>query len=227
MVLPLEIAEGQHHESSARAVASSGEGGFEHVAQHTGWDGRGRGRGLAGAARLQPAWSRHSGMTSRISRRHVATGVRQIESAISPSGAPVIGLFLFMAYGRLRRSMGRGTRFAAINPVAIGVPALLKSHPGLSQTELADLMGVERMTAGMQVEQCVRAGLVRRHRSTDDRRKYVLHVTSKGHANLRRVARLIPLHEQSLFGRLSAGERKMLYRLLGRLLDDAAPARED
>jgi DNA-binding MarR family transcriptional regulator len=166
-------------------------------------------------------------LPARSARRHVATGVRQIETAISPAGAPVIGLYLYMAYGRLRRSMGRGSRFAAINPVAIGVPALLKSHPGLSQTELADLMGVERMTAGMQVEQCVRAGLVRRRRSTADRRKYVLHVTSKGLANLRHIARMIPLHEQSLFGRLSAGDRKALYRVLGKLIDDAAAMRED
>lgn len=161
-------------------------------------------------------------MSSKSTRRHVATGVRIIERAISPAGAPVIGLFLFMANGRLLRSMRRGSRFAAINPMAIGIPALLKSHPGLSQTELADLMGVERMTAGMQVEQCIRAGLVRRRRSTVDRRKYVLHVTSKGLANLQRIARLIPLHEQSLFGRLTASERNQLYVVLGKLLDDAA-----
>jgi DNA-binding MarR family transcriptional regulator len=161
-------------------------------------------------------------MPAEPSRRHIATGVRQIERAISPSGAPVIGLYLFMAYGRLLRSMGRGAPFAAINPVAIGVPALLKSHPGLSQTELADLMGVERMTAGMQVELCIKAGLVRRRRSTSDRRKYILHVTPKGLANLRRIAGIIPLHEQSLFGRLSARERKSLYRILGKLIDDAA-----
>lgn len=161
-------------------------------------------------------------MPAESSLRRISTGVRQIERAISPSGAPVIGLYLFMAYGRLVRSMGRGTPFAAINPVAIGVPALLKFHPGLSQTELADLMGVERMTAGMQVEQCIKAGLVRRRRSSVDRRKYSLNVTPRGRANLRRIARIIPLHEQSLFGRLSTGERRALYRILGKLIDDAA-----
>ncbi len=159
--------------------------------------------------------------------RDPAAGVRLIERALSPAGEPVIGLYLFMAYGRLLRSMGRGTRFAAINPVAIGVPALLKAHPGLSQTELADLMGVERMTAGLQVAQCIRAGLVTRRRSTEDRRKYALHVTAKGLANLRRIGALIPLHEQSLFGRLRAAERRSLYRILNRLVDDASARRED
>jgi DNA-binding MarR family transcriptional regulator len=152
--------------------------------------------------------------------RHLSSGVRLIERAISAKG-PVIGLYLFMAYGRLLRSMNRGTRFAAINPVAIGVPALLTAHPGLSQTELADLMGVERMTAGLQVEQCIKAGLVTRRHSPVDRRKYALYVTAKGRANLRRIAKLIPLHEDSLFGRLSARERSMLYRILVKLIDSA------
>lgn len=115
--------------------------------------------------------------------------------------------------------MGRGSRFAAIRPASIGIPALLKAHPGLSQTELADLMGIERMTAGAQVARCIRGGLVRRQRSTGDRRKYRLYVTSRGEANLRRIAGLIPLHEQFLFGRLSRAERASLYRLLRKLMD--------
>lgn len=158
--------------------------------------------------------------------RHLSTGVRLIENAISPDRKPVIGLYLFMVYGRLVRSMGRSTRFAAINPVAIGVPALLKAHPGISQTELAELLGVERATAGEQVAQCIRAGFVTRKRSNEDRRKYALYVTAKGQANLHHIARLIPLHEQSLFGRLTARERTSLYRTLAKLVDEptAEPA---
>lgn len=161
---------------------------------------------------------------STQARAPLAAGVRLIEKALSPGGDPVIGLYLFTAYGRLVRSMGRGTRFAAINPAAIGVPALLRAHPGLSQTELAELMGVERMTAGLQVEQCIREGLVTRRRSVTDRRRYELHVTPRGVSNLRRVQKLIPVHEQSLFGRLNARDRAAFYRLLCKFIDGAAPA---
>jgi DNA-binding MarR family transcriptional regulator len=164
-------------------------------------------------------------MSTRPSRK-LSTGVRLVERAINPGDAPVLGLYLFMAYGLLRRSMGRGTRFAAINPASIGVPALLKAHPGLSQTELADLMGVERMTAGLQVKQCIRAGLVTRRRAEDDRRKYALHVTTKGLANLQRIAHLIPQHEHSLFGRLRPRERAALARLLMQLIDRAEGGRK-
>lgn len=161
-------------------------------------------------------------MTAKTLTRHNSYGVRQIERAISPDGAPVLGLYLYMANGRLLRSMSIGSPFALIKPGAIGIPALLASHPGLSQTELADLMGVERMTAGMQVQQCITAGLVRRRRSKVDKRKYELHVTSKGLENLQKIARIIPLHEQSLFGRLSARERAVLYRILRKLVDEGS-----
>lgn len=159
-------------------------------------------------------------------RLDLVTGTRLIERAISPDGTPVIGLLLFMAYGRLIRSRRRGTRFAAINPLAIGVPALLKAHPGLSQTELADLLGIERMTAGLQVAQCLRQGLITRRRSARDKRKYALFVTAKGRANLRRVAALIPHHEESMFGKIGARDRRVFYRVLGSLLDSAGQAQQ-
>jgi DNA-binding MarR family transcriptional regulator len=151
-------------------------------------------------------------------RRHIATGVRLIERAISPDGAPVIGLHLYMAFGWLARSMARSSPFAAIKPASIGIPALLKAHPGLSQTELADLMGIERMTAAVQVARCIRRGLVRRERSVADRRKYRLYVTRKGLATLQRIAALIPLHEHHVFGQLSPSERAALYRVLRKLI---------
>lgn len=154
--------------------------------------------------------------------RHFSAGTRLIERAISDNGAPVIGLHLYMAYGWLTRSMARGGKFAGIKPASIGIPALLKAHPGLSQTELADLMGIERMTAGLQVKRCIRSGVVRREQSAADRRAYRLYVTPKGLANLRRIAKLVPLHEQYLFGRLSRSERSQLYRLLRKLIEGSS-----
>jgi DNA-binding MarR family transcriptional regulator len=156
--------------------------------------------------------------------RHLSAGARIIERTLCNDGTPVIGLHLYMAYGCLARSVSRGSKFAAIKPSSIGIPALLKAHPGLSQTELADLMGIERMTAGAQVERCIRAGLVRRERSLEDRRKYELHVTSKGVTNLRRIGAMIPLHERQFFGRLSRRERGALHRLLRKLLDASGSA---
>ena len=155
-------------------------------------------------------------------KRHFSAGVRLVERTIRPDGDPVIGLYLYMVSGWLARSMARGSRFTKIKPKSIGIPALVKAHPGLSQTELADLMGMERMTAGTHVKRCIRDGLVRREISPEDTRKYKLYVTAKGEANLRRVADLIPEHEQYLFGELTRAERASLYRVLRKLVDGSA-----
>jgi len=182
----------------------------------------------------QPSWPAGSSAADRMnpkaghplapSQRHFSTGVRVIEAAISPAGAPVIGLHLYMAYGCLARSVGRGGPFAGIKPGAIGMPALLSSYPGLSQTEVADMLGLERMTVGMQVQQCIRSGLVRRQRCEQDRRKYRLYVTAKGMARLRQIAKLIPQHEQHIFGHLTAVEQVTLHRLLQKVIDASRPA---
>jgi DNA-binding MarR family transcriptional regulator len=156
-----------------------------------------------------------------LPRRHFSAGVRVIERAIGTRGRSVIGLHLYMAYGILARSMAKGSLFAAIKPAAIGVPALLKAFPGVSQTELADLLGVERVTAGVQVARCIRKGLVKRTHSATDGRKYRLYVTAKGLKNLRSIARVIPRHEEYLFGRLSRADRTSLYGILRKLIDVA------
>jgi DNA-binding MarR family transcriptional regulator len=163
--------------------------------------------------------SRKPGPGLAAPRRHFSAGVRIIERVISPAGTPVIGLHLYVAYGRLVRSMSHGSGFAGIKPAAIGMPALLDSYPGLSQTEVADLLGLERMTVGIQVQHCIRHGLVRRERCADDRRKYRLYVTDKGLSRLRQISKLIPLHEQFLFGQLSPREQKTLHRLLQKVID--------
>jgi DNA-binding MarR family transcriptional regulator len=160
-----------------------------------------------------------TGLPLAPSQRHVSAGVRIIDRAISPAGPPVIGLHMYMAYGCLARSVARGSQYAGIKPAAIGMPALLNSYPGLSQTEVADMLGIERMTVGVQVQNCIRHGLVRRERCADDRRKYRLYVTDKGLSRLRQISKLIPLHEQHVFGGLTPAEKKTLHRLLQKVID--------
>lgn len=154
--------------------------------------------------------------------RHFSSGVRLIEKTLRPDGQAILGLHLYTAFGWLVRSMARGSRFAAIKPGTIGVPTLLKAHPGLSQTEVADLLGIERATAGIHVERGIREGHVRRKACDEDGRKYRLFITPKGVTYLDRIAALIPQHEDHVFGRLSDRERKQLHNLLLKLIDDSS-----
>jgi DNA-binding MarR family transcriptional regulator len=103
-------------------------------------------------------------------------------------------------------------------PHLIGTPALLSKHPGLSQIELAALLGTERATAGLQVAQCIEKGFVRRSVSAGDRRKYELYVTDKGLRLLAEAQGVVPDHEDLFAKTLTLDERETLRRLLMKLI---------
>ena len=160
------------------------------------------------AARKQPGAER---------RLHVQ-GVTTIESVLNARDTPILGLYLHTVELLLLRSLSRNPRFRSILPSLIGTPALLARHPGLSQIELAALLGTERATAGLQVAQCIKKGFVRRSVSGGDRRKYELYVTEKGLRLLEAAREVIPEHEDLFAGALTAGERETLRELLMKLI---------
>ncbi len=151
-------------------------------------------------------------------RRLHSQGVATIESVLKASDTPVLGLYLHTVDLLLLRSLSRNPRFRSIMPHLIGTPALLSKHPGLSQIELAALLGTERATAGLQVAQCIEKGFVRRSVSLGDRRKYELYVTKKGLRLLADARSVIPEHEDMFAGSLTPEERETLRQLLMKLI---------
>jgi DNA-binding MarR family transcriptional regulator len=163
---------------------------------------------LSNAARKQPG----------ATRRLHSQGVQTIESVLGRGKDPVLGLYLHTVHILLIKSLGRNPRFRSIMPHLIGTPAILSKHPGLSQIELAALLGTERATAGLQVAQCLKQGFVRRVASRTDRRRYELFVTPKGLKLLEDARDVIPQHEDMFAAGLTASERSTLRRLLLQLI---------
>lgn len=163
---------------------------------------------LSNAARKQPG----------ATRRLHSQGVQTIESVLGKGKDPVLGLYLHTVHILLIKSLGRNPRFRSIMPHLIGTPAILSKHPGLSQIELAALLGTERATAGLQVAQCLKQGFVRRVASRTDRRRYELFVTPKGLKLLEDARDVIPQHEDMFAAGLTLSERSTLRRLLLRLI---------
>lgn len=151
-------------------------------------------------------------------RRLHSQGVQTIEAALGKGRDPVLGLYLHTVHILLIKSLVRNPRFRSIMPHLIGTPAILSKHPGLSQIELAALLGTERATAGLQVAQCLKQGFVRRVVARHDRRRYELFVTPKGLRLLADARDVIPEHEDVFAGSLTASERSTLRRLLLRLI---------
>ena len=160
--------------------------------------------------------------TARGKRRGNVEGVGILHSVFAPGGQPVIGLYVYLASRELLKSLSI-KEFEAIQPHLLGTPAVLSKHPGLSQSDLAKFLSMERATIGKQISACLARGWVRRERDPKDRRRFSLNITKKGEQMLREVVDVIAHHERLFTRSLTDAERLTLQFLLGKLIADWYP----
>lgn len=95
---------------------------------------------------------------------------------------------------------------------------LLGERPGLSQVQVSSLLGTDRTTTMNMAAELEALGIIRRARSTLDRRHYALNLTAAGR---RWIARMLPALETTsaeFLAPLSAGEQVLMREWLLRLL---------
>jgi DNA-binding MarR family transcriptional regulator len=93
----------------------------------------------------------------------------------------------------------------------------LHRRPGASQTELAEMLEVEKASAGRMVDRMERKGWVVRRPDPSDRRIKRIHLTreaERAHARMWVVARSTV---DDALGSLTPGEREQLTRLMARV----------
>jgi DNA-binding MarR family transcriptional regulator len=106
-----------------------------------------------------------------------------------------------------------------ITPREYTVLAVLAERSPLSQTRVAEILGLDRTTIlklGASLEQL---GLVVRERDSGDRRAYAVALTPAGERMRKQAFRLLLDCERRFLSTLSPLERKQLHDLLTRLLE--------
>ena len=98
-----------------------------------------------------------------------------------------------------------------------GILGLLTANPGISQQELAQLLGMLPSRVVALVDEMEEAGLIRRQRDQEDRRRNALALTATGKAALHKVAGIARAHEDDICSALSPSERRQLTALLQRV----------
>ena len=88
---------------------------------------------------------------------------------------------------RLGRHLRRETEQLGVTSHQATLLWLVKSRPGLSLRELAHAEGISAPSLSAHVDRLETAGLLRRVRSQDDRRRVGLELTPDGRAILKRV----------------------------------------
>jgi MarR family transcriptional regulator for hemolysin len=97
--------------------------------------------------------------------------------------------------------------------------ALAHAHesPGMSQTELADLMGIEGPTLVRHLDRLCAEGLVTRRRDVNDRRVTRIDLTEAGDARYQTLAAVAQGFDRELRGLFAPEEVEILERMLIRI----------
>lgn len=101
------------------------------------------------------------------------------------------------------------------------VLALLVSRPGISATELSDILAVDKMSITRAVQRLLDRGRIRSAPNHADRRRLALSVAAKGAALYDKLAQDAWEHQERCLHDLSAAERLALDQLLGKVIASA------
>jgi DNA-binding MarR family transcriptional regulator len=141
-----------------------------------------------------------------------------IESQLTAADEPVLGLYLHVAYMTVMATFGSMVGRGEVTPAMIGTLALVAQRPGISQAELARIVGLERATVGATVARTIEAGFVRRDDAKHDGRSYALHLTIRGEQTLKDLRKRMAAHEKLIGANLTKDERVLLRDLLNKLV---------
>src|SRR4051812_50216244 len=102
----------------------------------------------------------------------------------------------------------------AIRPTQYSVLTVIGANPGLSQMAVAKRLGIERARLVHLLDSLEQRDLVKRVKSSTDRRSHALHLTPPGKTALAKFKRLAAEHERHVEERIGKENRKRLLRIL-------------
>jgi DNA-binding MarR family transcriptional regulator len=128
----------------------------------------------------------------------------------------LVGYQLRLAQLAVFRDFDRATADLGLTPGRFGMLVLIEANPGVTQSELARAVGLDRSTMVALVDQLENRELVARRRG-EDRRTNGLWLTPAGRALLRKMKRRVAAHEARVAARFTPAERERLLDALRRL----------
>lgn len=128
----------------------------------------------------------------------------------------LIGTKIRYAYLMMRRSFSQRLGPLGLTQTQCATMWMLEANPGVSQTELADILDVDRITMIGVIENLSKNGLISRTRSTTDGRRRNLTLSEKGKELFAEAKKQILEHDYEFANRISSGEVAILKEILGK-----------
>jgi DNA-binding MarR family transcriptional regulator len=105
-----------------------------------------------------------------------------------------------------------------ITPAQFSVMKIVAANPGIAQARVAEALFIERARLVQMLDRLEVAGLIRRARSSTDRRSHALHLTEQGARLLAKLEARIEQHERNVVARIGERGKRELLRLLAPFL---------
>jgi DNA-binding MarR family transcriptional regulator len=126
----------------------------------------------------------------------------------------LIGYHLHRAEIVSYREFVKGFHSPKFTPKQFSVLVLASANPGTSQVAIGGALGMDRATTMTVINKLEARKLLKRERSTRDRRKHEIHLTEKGLALTERLTAHSRAHEDKLTSNLTSREAATLRKLL-------------
>lgn len=140
------------------------------------------------------------------------------EVQLDMDGLPdLLGFHLRLAQAAITRDFSATLADVDLTQKQCATLELIGANPGVSQVDLAAILGADRATMMAIVDRLEARDLLRRERSTADRRRQHLHLTLHGQVTLARAKALIAEHECRFKSRFSGPELGALVASLRRI----------
>ncbi len=137
------------------------------------------------------------------------------------SGVDTLAAFLSMPGYLIRRSKQTSTSIftetckdVGITPIQFATLTILRLKPGLDQTELGEIAGLDTSTAGDVIQRLERRGLLQRQEQGQRR---ICELTPQGLALVEQVTPRVANAQHLVFGDLTTREQAQLLRLLSKM----------
>jgi DNA-binding MarR family transcriptional regulator len=107
-----------------------------------------------------------------------------------------------------------------LTPAHVGILHIVGGTPGLTQTALANMLGIVPSRLVALLDELDSRRLTERHVDDEDRRRHALALTEEGRKTLQAIAEISREHQHGLLAALSESERDLLRDLLQRIADE-------
>ncbi|HZB69057.1 MAG TPA: MarR family transcriptional regulator [Sphingomicrobium sp.] len=134
-----------------------------------------------------------------------------------PNTDEYIGVMISDVARLLRTAFDRRVRRLGLTRAQWLLLTRLHRRPGASQSELADMMEVEKASAGRMIDRLEAKGWVERRAQHDDRRIKRIYLTREAERVHKRIWRIAEATVDDALAGLSAKEREQLMKLLARV----------